>query len=71
MEKGGSTEYLEDDLDDAVLQSVLKRAYSLFKLFNGSLTRSVPFVLMNGLDALPECLSNREKTRSSLVCPYL
>ena len=35
------TEYLEDELEDSVLQAILHRCYSLFSLFNSSFTSIV------------------------------
>ena len=47
-------EYFEEEVQDQVLQAVLKQAYSMFKLFNGPFTG----ILKNsGLDLLKEKLS--------------
>ncbi len=35
--KGATAEFLEDELDDAVLQAIVRRAYALYRLFHGPL----------------------------------
>lgn len=42
------TEYLEDELEDSVLQAILHRCYSLFSLFNSSFTSIVKSTLELG-----------------------
>jgi len=37
-ESGTEIEYLEDELQNSVLQSIIQQAYSMFKLFNGTFT---------------------------------
>lgn len=34
----GECEYLEDELDDAVMQAIIRRCYHMFRLFNGTMT---------------------------------
>lgn len=53
-DKKTSSEYLEEELEDAVLQAILKRAYATFKLFNGRLTDMAANV---GLEVMRQKLS--------------
>ena len=48
-----AVEYFEEEVQDKVLQEVLKQAYAMFRLFNGPFTR---ILKKSGLDSLKEKL---------------
>jgi len=47
----GKTQYLDDELDDAVLQAIVRRCYSTFKLYNGNI---VDIVAEHGIEQLKD-----------------
>ncbi len=59
-EESGETEYLEDELEDAVLQAIIRRGYALYKLCNDrfSATAGVdPHAMVDGITLLRAKLS--------------